>query len=100
MTTPPTAVRPQLPAAKLRRLLAVLSLAVALVALPAFRPHDASAMPTSERGALRACGTLGGRIQYNFFDGGFENYDMTCTTRYGVVLFVCSGFDIFVNCRL
>ncbi len=62
MTIPTTAVHLRSTAVRLQRLLVVLSLAVALIAIPMVRPNDASAMGTSERLALRACGTLGGRV--------------------------------------
>jgi len=63
------------------RLLAVLALAIALVAIPAFSPDDASAKRMSERSAGRACSNAGGSMYYDF--DGPRSDTMSCSLPSG-----------------
>ena len=85
----------------LRRLLAVLALALALLAIPAFAPDDVDARRMSERTVSRLCGNAGGSIHYDFESGDFSEYSMTCTLPSGNQ-FTCSTtggpFGDIVNC--
>ncbi len=98
MNTVNTTLRTRAAALQMPRFLIVLALALALVAIPAFNPADASAYPMSERQSLRACGSLGGRAHYDFIDSDTMEYNMTCRSQSGTPLFFCWGWDIFVNC--
>lgn len=93
-----TRFRTRTTAVKIQRLVAVLSLAIALVAIPAFNPADAGAYPMSERQALRLCGQAGGRAHYSFTDEEMVDYTMTCTGSSGRTILWCWGYDVFVNC--
>ena len=66
MAVPTVLHRPTREAPRVTRLLALGLLAVALLALSAFNPMDASAMPMTERMSERACANAGGRMRYNF----------------------------------
>lgn len=98
MNTASTTLRIRSAAFRIPRILIVLALAVALVAIPAFSPTDAGAYPMSERSALRACGTLGGRAHYDFLTPEMDVYHMTCSTQSGRTLFSCNGLDGSVWC--
>ncbi len=98
MTTLSTALRTRLAALLLPRFLHVLALALALVAIPALMPADAGAYPMSERSALRACGTLGGRAHYDFLTPEMDVYVMSCETITGRILFSCNGLEGSVWC--
>ena len=79
MNTVRTTTRTRTAAFRIRRLLAVLSLAIALVAIPTFRPTDASARYMWEGQALSACGRAGGSIEYGFVDpSNFNDYSIGC----------------------
>jgi hypothetical protein len=80
-------------ALSLPRLLVVLSLALALLAIPAVSPDDASARRMSERSVSRACANAGGTIYYDFYDSNFESYGMTCTLASGAS-FTCYSDDV------
>src|SRR5215207_5499615 len=100
MHTVLTTVRTLTAALSLPRLMIALALAVALVAIPAFRPDDASAMRMSERTASRLCANAGGSMYYDFADGTV--YMMTCTLPSGNQ-FNCAGsgggtFGNMVDC--
>lgn len=75
------------------RLLIVLSLAAALVAIPAATPEEASARRMSERSVNRMCAAAGGTIEYDFYDSNFESYGMTCTLQSGAQ-FTCYSDDV------
>ena len=86
-------------ALRIPRFVIALSLALAVLAIPAFSPDGAGAMYMSEIGARRACGQGGGTVHYQFFDQTFTNYSMTCSLP-GGAHFVCysgdaSGVDCF-----
>ncbi len=53
-------------AAKVRRVLAVLSVVLALVANPTFSPSDAGAMLMFVEGARRECRSAGGSVTSTF----------------------------------
>lgn len=78
-TTLPTESRRTRAKARLLRALAVLSLLLALLAIPALTPTDASAQRMSERGAVRACSNAGGRVFYDFTSmGDLGSWSMMC----------------------
>jgi hypothetical protein len=85
----------------LRRLLAVLALTIALLAIPAFTPADVDARRMSERTVSRLCGNAGGSIHYDFESGDFSDYSMTCTLPSGNS-FTCTTtggpFGDILNC--
>jgi hypothetical protein len=86
---------------QLRRLLAILALTFALVAIPAFTPQDVDARRMSERTVSRLCGNAGGSVHYDFESGNFSEYSMTCTLPSGNQ-FTCSTtggpFGDIVDC--
>ncbi|HYI24284.1 MAG TPA: hypothetical protein VD767_02650 [Thermomicrobiales bacterium] len=65
------------------RLLAILALALALVAIPAFSPDGVDARRMSERSVSRACAGAGGSVHYDFHTGDFSDFSMTCTLPSG-----------------
>lgn len=97
MNTVRTTTRTRTAAFRIRRLLAVLSLAIALVAIPTFNPADASALRMSEWRAAAACGRAGGTLAYSFYDPQLRSYDMFCTLPSGAG-FMCAGYGRFVDC--
>ncbi len=99
MNTVSTTIRTRTAAFRIPRLVAVLALAIALVAIPTFVPADASAQRMSETGASRACRQAGGEMTYIFLDMGLRSYNMLCEFPSGNS-FVCSGHSLvrFVSC--
>jgi hypothetical protein len=88
-----TTVRTLKAALSVPRLLIALSLAVALVAIPAVRPNEAGAMRKSERAVSRACADAGGSLYclyYDFASESFQTFLMTCTLPSGEQ-FSCAG---------
>jgi hypothetical protein len=85
----------------LRRLLTILALTIALVAIPAFMPGDVDARRMSERTVSRLCGNAGGSVHYDFASGDFSDFSMTCTLPSGNQ-FTCGStggpFGGIVNC--
>lgn len=78
LTTRTTSIRTRARSTLLRGL-AVLALLLALLAIPALTPTDASAQRMSERGAIRACSNAGGRIFYDFTSmGDLGSWSMMC----------------------
>lgn len=77
---------------QLHRLLAILALAFALVAIPAFSPGEASAHRFSAGQVVRMCSGAGGTIHYEFFyqESGYLDYIMECTLPSG------NSFDCWV----
>ena len=87
---------------QITRLVAALTLAVTLLALPAFNPMDASAMRRSERTVSQRCSAAGGSVSYDWMDGNVsDSWSMTCSLPSGTQ-FTCypaSGpFGGMVNC--
>jgi hypothetical protein len=103
MTTANMIVRTLTSALNVPRLLVVLALAIALLALPAFSPDDASALRTSEQKVRRACYNAGGSIHYEFEGSSFSTYSMTCSLPSGTEIecySIDSGpFANLVNCQ-
>jgi hypothetical protein len=101
MYTHTSTIRPLTTALHLRRLLTVLALALALLAIPVFAPEEADARRMSERTVSRLCGNAGGSIHYDFESGDFSDYSMTCTLPSGNQ-FTCSTtggpFGDIVDC--
>ena len=79
------------------RLLAVLTVALALVAIHSVRPDDASAMRMSERTANRRCASAGGSMYYDFLTMDFSVFDMTCTLPSGASFTCIVGTGEFAN---
>ena len=75
---------------RVRRILAVLSLAATLVAIPAISPDEASARRRSEASVNRMCSAAGGKVHYNFESSDFDDYSMHCTLSSG------AGFSCFL----
>lgn len=96
-----TAIHTLSTALAIPRLLAILTLAIALLAIPAFSPDEAGAYRMSERTALRLCANAGGSIYYGFPDEGFDVFYLNCTLPSGAS-FTCfdSGgpFGNIVDC--
>src|SRR6185436_16213897 len=79
-----TTIRTLRAALNLPRLLAVLTLAIALIAIPAVSPDDAGAMRMSERTLSRLCSNAGGSLYYDFMDDQLSFvYNVTCTLPSG-----------------
>jgi hypothetical protein len=73
-------VRTLISARTIARLLAVLALAIALVAIPTFRPDGASAQRRSEQSVKRTCAQLGGTLEKEVMDPQAPSiYNLTCT---------------------
>ena len=98
MNTLGTVLSPRATAHRIPRFLAVLSLALALLAIPAFSPSDAGAYPMSEGNARGQCRYYGGRISYHFHDSDFANYTMTCSTASGLPIMSCYGWYDSLSC--
>jgi hypothetical protein len=88
MDTARTTLRTLTAARRAPRLLAVLALAAALVAIPAARPEDAGAMWISERQLARDCYGGGGTIYYEFWSE--DAFEVTCILGWGQS-FSCHG---------
>lgn len=78
MNTIGTTLRTRTAALRMPRLLTVLALAIALVAIPAFNPIDADARYRWEGQARAACQQAGGHVKYQFVGSGYDNYWMEC----------------------
>ena len=93
-----TTVHTPTTAATVRRLLAVLAIAFAMVAISAFSPPGAGAMPMSERSASRLCRNAGGHVHYEFGSGGSANdVEMSCTLPSGAS-FHCLSYGSVWEC--
>ena len=95
MTIVGTTARTLSASLSLPRLLAVLALAAALVAIPAISPDAASARRTSEKAAQRACSFLGGDVSYEFPDQDVMTvFSMSCQTWWGGdTTFKCNSYS-------
>lgn len=77
------------PRARLLRLLAVLSLALALIAIPTVMPEAASARRMSEGNALRICAVAGGSGHWEFYEDGEASF--SCDLPSGNQFFCSPG---------
>ncbi len=96
MTSDTTTVHASTPAAKIRRMLAVLAIAFSLVAISAFGPEDAGAKRMTEHGASQLCTNNGGIVDYEFYDSTLTTYDMRCHLPKGRIM-VCFSSPVWHN---
>ncbi len=96
MNSDSTTVRTSTATTIIRRLLAVLSIAIAMVAITGLSPSDAGAMPMSEQQASRLCRNAGGRVHFEL-EGDSDEFSMTCTLPSGAE-FMCLSYGPVVRC--
>lgn len=89
-------------AVSISRLVAAVTLAVTLLAMPAFNPEDASARRMSEQTAAKRCRAAGGSIHYEFMDADAPTiYNLSCSLPSGTT-FTCHStggpFGDIVSC--
>ncbi len=91
-------IRARFAALNVPRLLAAMTLAIALLAIHGVAPDDAGAMRMREGVAIRACYNAGGTMDYDFETETL--FLMTCTLPSGNMFF-CAGeayVDQWVDC--